>query len=131
MNKRILVLNSGSSSIKFALFGTDSLAKARLQGAISGLGGNAAFDARDGGDRPFSGKLPSAAASHETALAWLFDWLQAHLDGVLAAAGHRVVHGGEQFTEPVLITAQVCADLEKLAPLAPLHQPKPSLPCAR
>lgn len=123
MDNQILVLNSGSSSIKFALFGTDALTQPRLQGAISGLGELADFEAHDSAGRPLSGELPSAAANHETALAWLFEWLRTHLHGALAAAGHRVVHGGGQFVQPVLITSRVCADLEKLAPLAPLHQP--------
>ena len=140
MNDRILVLNSGSSSIKFALFGVASLAQALLHGTISGLEVTPAFSARDNGGRVLAGQLPTSAVDHRTALAWLFDWLQAYLDGPLVAAGHRVVHGGDHFAEPVLVTARVYAGLEQLVPLAPLHQPhnlaaigalmalKPSLP---
>jgi acetate kinase len=123
MNKQILVLNSGSSSIKFALFSVAPPTRAVLQGAITGLGEIAAFEARGHGGGALAGALPATALNHDAALAWLFEWLYARQDGVLAAAGHRVVHGGEQFTEPVLVTAQVLADLEKLVPLAPLHQP--------
>lgn len=123
MDKQILVLNSGSSSIKFALFGTATLTHPQLQGAISGLGETTDFEAHDSGGKPLPGELPTSVSSHETALAWLFDWLRLRLNGALAAAGHRVVHGGGQFVEPALITWQVLTDLEKLAPLAPLHQP--------
>ena len=121
MNPRILVLNSGSSSIKFALFEVPPAAQALLQGTLSGLGAHPAFEARDRHGRALAGRL-SAVIDHKTALAWLLDWLQAYLDGPLAAAGHRVVHGGDDFAEPVLITPAVCADLEQLIPLAPLHQ---------
>jgi acetate kinase len=96
---------------------------ARLQGIIAGLGANPAFAAYDQSGRQLDGRLPPGATRHDSALAWLIDWLQAHLDGPLAAAGHRVVHGGDHFAEPVLITADNCATLETLIPLAPLHQP--------
>lgn len=122
MHERLLILNSGSSSIKFALFGTTALSLPQLQGTISGLGASTAFDARDSHGRPLPGELPKTA-DHNIALAWLFDWLKAYQDGPLVAAGHRVVHGGDQFADPALITSQVYADLEKLIPLAPLHQP--------
>jgi acetate kinase len=123
MNDRILVLNSGSSSIKFALFGDASAVSLLLQGAITGLDGSTSFAARDASANPLTGKLPASNVDHESALAWLIEWLQPHVNGAITAAGHRVVHGGEHFGEPVLFTAQVYADLETLTPLAPLHQP--------
>jgi acetate kinase len=123
MNDRLLVLNAGSSSIKFALFAVASLSRAQIQGTISGLGATPAFEARDEAGRMLPGQLPATALNHDAALAWLFDWLREHGDGPLVAAGHRVVHGGERFAEPVLITAEVYAALEQLVPLAPLHQP--------
>ena len=62
--------------------------------------------------------------THEDALAALLRWLEAHyLDHQLVAAGHRVVHGGSLYTAPVLIDATVTAELRRLIPLAPLHQP--------
>ena len=123
MDNRILVLNSGSSSIKFAVFDASDRPHLRLQGTISGIGGMPAFDARDKGGNALSAQLPVSVVNHETALAWLFDWLPEHLDGKLAGAGHRVVHGGERFAEPALIDDTVYAHLEALTPLAPLHQP--------
>ena len=62
--------------------------------------------------------------SHEDALAALLRWLEDHYpDNHLVAAGHRVVHGGSLYTAPVLIDASVTAELRRLIPLAPLHQP--------
>ncbi len=123
MHDRLLILNSGSSSIKFAVFGMPQPSRARLQGVISGLPTAPLFAAHDHSGRALDGTLPPSATRHDSALAWLIGWLQAHLDGPLAAAGHRVVHGGDHFVEPVLINTAVCAQLEQLIPLAPLHQP--------
>ena len=129
MNDGILVINSGSSSIKFALFEAASPSAAALQGAITSLDGRPAFSARDRAGNALAGELnaagmsPPAAMTHESALAWLFDWLSVQAGGRLIGAGHRVVHGGEHFAEPVLIDAGVLAQLESLVPLAPLHQP--------
>ncbi len=126
MNKRILVLNAGSSSIKFALFEAGKHAypqQAQLQGTISELGTAPAFSARDPAGNALAGHLPADANTHKSALAWLFDWLREHQDGQLIGAGHRVVHGGEHFCEPLLIDAKALAALERLVPLAPLHQP--------
>ena len=62
--------------------------------------------------------------THHVALSILLKWIAAHSGGIeLAAAGHRVVHGGREFTGPVKITADVMRKLEALCPLAPLHQP--------
>lgn len=123
MNTIILVLNSGSSSIKFALFEAGAPSSRHLQGMIAELGGTPTFSARDHAGRALPGQLPPTTQTHEAALAWLFDWLHAHSDGNLLGAGHRVVHGGEHFAEPELINAKVVTKLERLIPLAPLHQP--------
>jgi acetate kinase len=123
MNNRILVLNSGSSSIKFALFDATAPVNAALKGAITGLGGLPSLSAHDSSGTALAGQLPVAALNHESALAWLLGWLRGHLDGQLIGAGHRVVHGGEHFAEPVLIDAGIYTALERLVPLAPLHQP--------
>ncbi len=123
MQEKILVVNSGSSSIKFALFDARAPDSALLQGAITGLGGVTAFDAHDEHGRPLAGQLPSATVNHDSALAWLMAWLQSVVNVAVTAAGHRVVHGGDRFGEPVLLTAAVYAALEALTPLAPLHQP--------
>lgn len=123
MTDRILILNSGSSSIKFAIFASADPSLALLQGTISGLGAHPVFDARDRVGQALPGQLPAAMLNHETALAWLFEWLQEHEDAPPVAAGHRVVHGGDHFAEPLHVTQQVYSDLAALVPLAPLHQP--------
>lgn len=123
MNKLILVLNAGSSSIKFALFDALTQSQVQLQGTISGLGGIPAFKARNYADIELAGHLPSIVMTHESALTWLLDWLRDHQDGQLVGAGHRVVHGGEHFAEPALIDSTIFTALERLVPLAPLHQP--------
>ena len=123
MSSQILVLNAGSSSIKFAVFNTGLPLQRTVLGMVSGIGSTAAFSARN--DRgPLPGTLPPGALNHEDALAWLFAWLE---DGghahQLLGAGHRVVHGGEHHDTPVVVDADSLKELESLAPLAPLHQP--------
>jgi len=123
MTREILVLNAGSSSIKFAVFGGPGFSRRLLQGLISGLGSQPTFSARNDSG-PVEGRLPATLQDHEAALAWLFGWLEdAGLAGSLAAAGHRVVHGGAEHAAPVLISAATLASLHALVPLAPLHQP--------
>jgi acetate kinase len=127
----ILVLNAGSSSLKFSMFavgpGGPDLAL-RYRGAIDGIGADARFvvadaDGRRVVDRAVAGPR-GGAGTHETVLPVLHEWIAAHTDhGRVAAVGHRVVHGGEQFTAPVLLDEAILDQLEKLAPLAPLHQP--------
>jgi acetate kinase len=123
MTRQILVLNAGSSSIKFAVFDGPDCGRRRLQGLIAGLGSRPVFSARDAAG-PVAGRLPQTLRDHEAALAWLFDWLAAggHA-GALAAAGHRVVHGGAEHALPARITPATLASLRALVPLAPLHQP--------
>ncbi|MFN7087175.1 MAG: acetate/propionate family kinase [Burkholderiales bacterium] len=128
MSGQILVLNAGSSSIRFALFAAVSEPARVLHGMISGIGASPAFAAHDAGGMPLPARFVTTdlprPLSHATALAWLLEWLAAegHADHVIGA-GHRVVHGGERHAEPVRIDAAVLSDLERLCPLAPLHQP--------
>jgi acetate kinase len=130
MNNFILVINAGSSSIKFAVYRLDDIGHrllAEVAGQIEGIGTiKPCFSFN-----PFSGSSAVHQASkidqihdHSHALATLLEWLKTYLaKGRLLGAGHRIVHGGQQFTEPVLIDGSVIAELEKLSPLAPLHQP--------
>jgi len=119
VNGAVLTLNAGSSSLKFALFRSGVEV---LRGQVSGIGTHPeAKAARDG-----QALDPPAlhGTTHEEFLPGLLDWIGGHLNGAaIAAAGHRVVHGGTQFVQPVRITAAVMAALEALVPLAPLHQP--------
>ena len=124
----ILVLNAGSSSIKFAVFAVgapapDAEAALVLKGQVEGISGNGHFcvlDA-DGNIRRDGG---IEAPDHDAALSHLLDWLdEADAVPALVGAGHRVVHGGTAFTEPVLITPALIDELAALESLAPLHQP--------
>ncbi|MDP3583887.1 MAG: acetate/propionate family kinase [Thiobacillus sp.] len=126
MNAALLILNAGSSSLKFAIYlaGPANALQIRYRGVIEEIGREARFrllhaaDAEDRVDRA----VP--AADHEQALRHLLDWLHTrHPDLSLSAAGHRVVHGGADYIHPVRVDAVVLSDLEKLIPLSPLHQP--------
>ena len=128
MKDTILVLNAGSSSIKFSLFadgGADLQALAG--GQVEAIYTAPRFVAKDAGGRKLSEKQwdTGQPLGHEGALSHIIDWLRdSQADGQrLAAVGHRVVHGGAEFTAPVRLDAAVVAALDKLVPLAPLHQP--------
>ncbi|WP_240652474.1 acetate/propionate family kinase [Alexandriicola marinus] len=112
----ILVLNAGSSSIKFALFTTTL--ELRLQGLAAEIG--------SGGFLEVNGaRTPMPLVDHKAALCAVLQALNAagvslsHLD----AAAHRVVHGGSRLTAPVRITPDVLAEIAACSPLAPLHNP--------
>jgi acetate kinase len=125
----ILVLNVGSSSIKFEVFeatadGPDS----RFTGHVEGIGVEPHFLARGGRgivmvDRRWPGG-EGAPAGHAAALGVVIAWLDGVLGGRrVAAVGHRVVHGGPDLAAPVVLDADLIARLRALVPLAPLHQP--------
>ncbi len=127
MSEAILVLNAGSSSLKFAVFSLRGRAlELAWKGQIEGIGTAPRLVVRaDGGqtlaDRTFA---CGEARTHAACLGHLRAWLGDRLDGVaLVGAGHRVVHGGAEFDRPVRIDAAVILRLEDLVPLAPLHQP--------
>ena len=129
----ILVLNAGSSSIKFALFdagrskhsphgaplcarGRIALRGSQIELVVTDPSGTALESSRSAAEH--------GSFDQDVALARLFAWLAAHGGGsTLVAVGHRVVHGGRQYTAPVRVTPVVLAELEALIALAPLHQP--------
>ncbi|HEX7127500.1 MAG TPA: acetate kinase, partial [Thermodesulfobacteriota bacterium] len=128
MAQVVLVVNAGSSSVKFGVFGVGpdgTLAQAE-QGQVEGIGGRPRFAVADPAgrtlvDRPVSAGMPRG---HPGAIAEVVAWLRAHTDGAAPiAVGHRIVHGGESYAQPVLVDDAVLEDLERLVPLAPLHQP--------
>ena len=127
MADAIAVLNAGSSSIKFSLFLVrDDELELEQRGQIEGIYTAPHFVAQDR-----AGKLSAEKSwgdgvrlGHADALEYLVAHLRAGLSGDhLMGVGHRVVHGGLEYTRPVRLTAQVLAGLEKFVPLAPLHQP--------
>jgi len=123
----ILVLNAGSSSIKFSAFDIHSADLALVtRGQTDGLFSSPRFSAFDAnGER--SGEHAwgdGVTLAHAQAIAFIADFLRAHGEGhCLVGVGHRVVHGGAHFTRPVLTNPDVLRELGKLTPLAPLHQP--------
>ena len=128
MTDTILVLNAGSSSIKFSLFaGHGADLQALASGKVEAIYNAPRFVAKDAGGKVLSEKRWDAGQplGHDGALAHIIDWLRSAQagGGRLAAVGHRVVHGGAEFTAPVRADAAVVARLDKLVPLAPLHQP--------
>ncbi len=126
---RLLILNAGSSSLKFALYeaGKEKDPAPLCRGQFAGIGRRPGFAARrtDGTLLPGpEGPVLAAIASHADALALLPEWLAANGEGAgLAGAGHRVVHGGTDFSRPVRIDAATLDALDALSPLAPHHQP--------
>ncbi len=127
MSDAILVLNAGSSSIKFSLFLAQAAAlQLRLRGQIEGLYTAPRFTAKDaeGGDLGAHKWDEGTRLGHDGAIDYLIGFLSQYREELrLTAVGHRVVHGGIRFSEPTLINEEVLASLEKLIPLAPLHQP--------
>lgn len=126
MGDAILVLNAGSSSIKFRKFVTDGdTLRLELKGALEEIHGRARFRARDPDDKVVGehawgeGEPPA----HAGALRFLLDWLDEQGGDTLCGVGHRVVHGGDAFRTPVRVDDDVLGRLESFVPLAPLHQP--------
>ena len=127
MTDTILVLNAGSSSIKFALFPAADEPTRRdvvCKGSCDGIGHAIHFSARDRAGAALADEQWPQGETHEDALAGILRWVPRRLpDHRLIAAGHRVVHGGTRYKGPVRIDADVVAELSRLVPLAPLHQP--------
>ena len=127
MNDALLVVNAGSSSIKFALFPQAATIARRpsLSGQIDGIGAGlgTALSAVDGGGQTLAHRPLADCHDHHRAIAFLLDWLDRHGAHDVAAVGHRVVHGGLDYHEPLLIDDASLEALAGLIPLAPLHQP--------
>jgi acetate kinase len=122
-----LVLNSGSSSLKFAVFRTIAAADWPLaaRGNLEGIGTAPKISVRDGaGVAMQAPALPADVRDAGAALEHVFAWLRASFaGGRLMGVGHRVVHGGPRHAGPAMVTSALLAELRELIPLAPLHQP--------
>lgn len=128
MKSAVLVFNSGSSSIKFALFGdTDPRSRRLLAGQIDNVEEAPRFAATDAAGRREEREFPARGSPEKTragAFERLLAWLKERTAGLqLVAAGHRVVHGGTRYREPVIVDRAALEQLTDLVPLAPLHQP--------
>ena len=128
MSDLILTLNAGSSSLKFAIFASNTPSShAEMTGKFASIGRQPVFTVSSADGRSLDkGALATLdnTFDHEKLLALLLPWLaQHHGRQRIAAVGHRVVHGGERFEGPTRVTEAVLDELERLVPLAPLHQP--------
>lgn len=128
MSDTILVINAGSSSIKFELFAVagDAQLDRRLRGQIEGIGSRPRLFARDGEGKVLvdevsaSARVPDVPAAIERLQAWVKEYGRGRPP---TAVGHRIVHGGPLYDRPVRISAEVIRNLQGFVPLAPLHQP--------
>ncbi len=119
MTEILLVLNTGSSSVKFRIFGAAADLPLLADGRVTGIGTAPVFTVK--GETPR--ELPQDLTQKQ-ALQYVLDWIDAADDGRhVVAAGHRIVHGGGVFCAPVLLTPEVLDRLDGFVPLAPLHQP--------
>ncbi len=145
MSEALLILNAGSSSLKFSVFRDSDPPDLLLRGQLESLLTEPRFVARDAAGNVLDEHTWPAGSTlgHQGAIEFLFDWGRRGRSRTressdrslttsatnplgelrLAAAGHRVVHGGTKFTQPVRVDDGVLTDLESLVPLAPLHQP--------
>lgn len=124
MTDAILVINAGSSSIKFAGYTDTGTAEPELigQGQVEGLRTEARFEcANAAGDRVAEHRW-AGPVSHAVALDYIIQWIEANAPHVkVTAAGHRVVFGGTAYSVPTLLSDTVVAELERLVPFFPLH----------
>jgi acetate kinase len=126
MDTALLILNAGSSSLKFAVYRANaaSTLHAEYRGAIEEIGRHGRFRVFHAPDAGGLVDLAVASADHEQALRLLLVWLDTRHPGLeFRAAGHRVVHGGADSICPVRVDEYVLSKLERLIPLSPLHQP--------
>jgi len=121
MSGAILVLNAGSSSIKYGLFSRGNDLTHLASGQVSRIGQDPVFRSDDSAERALG---LDGDVGHEACLAWLMQHLgETHQTWNISAAGHRIVHGGTQFDGSVKITPTNLDDMAALTPLAPGHQP--------
>ena len=133
MNNVILVINAGSSSIKFALYRMainkteNAQKKPLLSGKIANIGQCPKLKVIEANGTDLTKNdldVVNDQTTHEDLIQWLLDWISCHGQGyTIKGVGHRVVHGGRDFLTAVKLTANVVEQLKELIPLAPLHQP--------
>jgi len=127
MDDYALVLNAGSSSLKFCVFQRPREESWRLEarGQIEGIGTSPRLSVKNGeGQRLADEKLESSIRDGRAAIDALAGWLRSRYGGSrVLGVGHRVVHGGARFAGPTIVSRQVLEELYELVPLAPLHEP--------
>lgn len=121
MSHHLLILNTGSSSVKFRLFGCTDKLPLLAGGKVSDIGSHPVFNVFKEGQASENYVL-SDGLSHEEAIDLILKWLEDARFSIKAAA-HRIVHGGEKYVSPILLDQEAIDFLHALEPLAPLHQP--------
>ncbi|MBS0553309.1 MAG: acetate/propionate family kinase [Proteobacteria bacterium] len=131
--KAVLILNAGSSSLKFALYPLDPTSDARVteapavSGQVEGIGAMPEVTLKTADGERITEPVASRGSQgeqHRDALDHVFRLLSRHSPALdIAAAGHRIVHGGDRYSAPVVLDAELIDELEDFVPLAPLHQP--------
>ncbi|PTM94186.1 acetate/propionate family kinase [Mycoplana dimorpha] len=121
----ILVVNAGSSSLKFEVFSVTDDLNSLLEGQMEGIGSAPHLRIKDRDGRVLAEHTHASADVPDlpSAILRVGAWLRDQHEGDLVAVGHRVVHGGPDYDRPVLVNEQIVSDLERYVPLAPLHQP--------
>ena len=121
---RVLTINGGSSSIKFALFEASGALRRILGGELERIGTPQASLGVKGTNPSDNFSRPVTAANHTAAVDALMGWIEEHSGrDALAAVGHRVVHGGPNYSEPQQVTAEMVEELHRLSPFDPEHLP--------
>src|SRR5712692_5235054 len=127
MDAYALVLNAGSSSLKFCVFQPPQGARWQVEarGQVEGIGTSPHLTVKDAnGQELIDEKLDSSVRDGRAAMDALGGWLRSkYQGGRTVGVGHRVVHGGPRFSGPTVVTREILAELHELTPLAPLHQP--------
>jgi acetate kinase len=127
MDDYAIVLNAGSSSLKFSVYRREDAAawKGEVRGQIDGIGTSPRFSATHGTGARVADEQLDSGIDGRGAFDALASWLRSRYGGSarVLGVGHRVVHGGAKYAGPTIVTPEVLADLRALVPLAPLHQP--------
>jgi acetate kinase len=125
LNRHILTINGGSSSIKFALFKADKSLQRTLNGGIERIGVPEAIMRVKGLDQADDFSQLVAAKDYTAAVGVLIDWIEERCGpDTLAATGHRVVHGGPKYSRSQRVTPEMVTELRRLSPLDPGHLPE-------
>jgi acetate kinase len=122
----VLTFNAGSSSIKFSLFELGGVESFKLvaKGEVEEIEATPHFFATDTTGAPLAERTWGGPADFRDLLSTVIHWAEEHLgDDRLIAAGHRIVHGGPDHARPERVTPKLLAELDRLTPLAPLHEP--------